>query len=206
MVRKRGSLYLNQYHFMRFLAVIFLFGALAAAETMPAVDNFESQEAPLTYNEVVQRVTEILENHESSFFSETIQGDRDYATFLLKEALASENGSRSHSPQYYARIVELFFQKDSDYLTLLWWKTEDSTTRLLIMSLYLCQFGDFDPERKLAGFYIPPFSHYSKRYEPTEAERRLQETRLLQDNVLALRRSLQPILKRSKLKRNKHSN
>ena len=92
-------------------------------------------------------------------------------------------------------MVELFLLGETEYLTLIWWETEDSISRLLIMSLFMCQDGDLNTGRRIASFYIPPFALYCNRFKSDEANRRIQEIQLLQDNISNLRFQLRPVIK-----------
>ena len=142
----------------------------------------------------------IFANYEPSFsLTETKKEDKEYKVFLLKQEFKAEKGNQVYSPRYYEIMVELFLLGETEYLTLIWWETEDSLSRLLIMSLFMCQDGDLDTTRRIASFYIPPFALYCNRFKSDEANRRIQEIQLSQDNISNLRIQLRPVIKNSVL-------
>lgn len=151
---------------------------------------------PLTYNDVVHQMLKIFANYEPSFsLTETKKEDKEYKVFLLKKEFKAEKGNQVYSPRYYEIMVELFLLGETEYLTLIWWETEDSFSRLLIMSLFMCQDGDLDTARRIASFYIPPFALYCNRFKSDEANQRIQEIQLLQNNISNLRFQLRPVIK-----------
>ena len=151
---------------------------------------------PLTYNDVVYQMLKIFANYEPSFsLTDTKKEDKEYKVFLLKQEFKAEKGNQVYSPRYYEIMVELFLLGETEYLTLIWWETEDSISRLLIMSLFMCQDGDLNTGRRIASFNIPPFTLYCNRFKSDEANRRIQEIKLLQDNISNLRFQLRPVIK-----------
>lgn len=92
-------------------------------------------------------------------------------------------------------IIYLWILKETDFLQNIWWQTEDSQTRVLIMALFLCQKGDFDASRGIASFYVPPFYRYSQRFSSEEAKLRVTEWNTLSDNASELRRTLLPVIR-----------
>ena len=179
---------------MRLLTIMIYLGMLFFVKAF-ASDSEASEDCPLTYNGITQRIQTILASHQPSFSSSQVQKkDKGYIAFLLKNEFKAEKGNPGYSPRYYEIIVELFLLNETEYLRLLWWETEDSTTRLLIMSLFMCQDGDMDAERRIASFYVPSFASYCERFQSDEAHQRLKEVQLLQDNIVELRHKLRPII------------
>ena len=119
---------------MRLLTIMIYLGMLFFVKAF-ASDSEASKDCPLTYNGITQRIQTILASHQPSFSSSQVQKkDKGYIVFLLKNEFKAEKGNPGYSPRYYEIIVELFLLNETEYLRLLWWETEDSTTRLLIMS------------------------------------------------------------------------
>ncbi len=98
------------------------------------------------------------------------------------------------STEIYSIILNLWFLKEHEFLENLWWKSENSELRIFIMSLFICQKGDFSVKKKIASFHIPPFALYSKRFSSQEAALRHEEWLLLEKHVIELRKYLVPLL------------
>ena len=186
-------------YYMRLLPLM-IFPCMLFSNATMASDSVETKckqvSFPLTYNDVVYQMLKIFANYEPSFsLTETKEEDKEYQVFLLKQEFKAEKGNQVYSSRYYEIMVELFLLGETEYLTLIWWETEDSISRLLIMSLFMCQDGDLDTERRIASFNIPPFALYCNRFKSDEANRRIQEIKLLQDNISNLRFQLRPVIK-----------
>ena len=149
----------------------------------------------ITFLEAVNRVANITGISLSQKINVVKKYDKEYKVFLLKQEFKAEKGNQVYSPRYYEIMVELFLLGETEYLTLIWWETEDSLSRLLIMSLFMCQDGDLNTERRIASFNIPPFALYCNRFKSDEANRRIQEIQLVQDNISNLRSQLRPVIK-----------
>ena len=120
--------------------------------------------------------------------------DSIYWVLLQKKELNILMGEPDISTEIYSIILNLWFLKEYEFLENLWWKSENSELRMFIMSLFLCQKGDFSVKNRVASFHVPHFALYSKRFSSEEAELRYGEWLLLEKNIIELRKKLTPLL------------
>ena len=108
---------------------------------------------------------------------------------LVPAMMSAQTDLESH---FLPAIIRLYKYRKTEFLELLWWKTDNSIKRVIILSCYYATSPENGDRRKIETW--PRFSSHIHRFKSDEKELRYKELEYVEKNEEKLRKILLDLL------------
>ncbi len=105
---------------------------------------------------------------------------------------SESNDSKNLNHTSSENCIKLWNMQEIQLFELIWWRTKNRTTRLIILSIYYTQVGDTDKAN------LPFFKEFSMRFSDSEKNLRLEEYEYIIKNKKRIKVKIDKIINKFK--------